>query len=39
MKEDPNSVANGRVQRLVANEKKSRNTFSPLPIFPPTNFT
>jgi hypothetical protein len=30
VKEDPNPVANGR---------KRRSTFSPLPTFPPTNFT
>jgi len=47
VKEDLNSVANGRFQCLVAlerfhclvaNGRKRRNTFSPLPTFPPTNF-
>jgi hypothetical protein len=65
-KEDPNSVANGRFQCLVAlgrfhclvvlgrfhclvanerfqcsmaNGRRRKSTFSPLPTFPPTNFT
>jgi hypothetical protein len=45
MKEDPNLVANGRFQCLmalgrfqclVALERKKRSTFSPLPTFSPT---
>jgi hypothetical protein len=27
------------VPSLVTNERWRKNTFSPLPIFPPTNFT
>jgi hypothetical protein len=32
----PKLVANGRFQSLVANGKEGKNTFSPLPTFPPT---
>ncbi len=32
-------VALGRFHCLVANGRKRRNTFSPFPTFPPTNFT
>jgi hypothetical protein len=50
VKEDPNSVANGKFQCLVALERfqclvangrkrKKGNTFSPLLIFPTTNLT
>jgi hypothetical protein len=50
MKEDPNSMANGRLHclvalerfhYLVANGRRKRNTFSPFshfPTFPPINF-
>jgi hypothetical protein len=38
VKENPNSLANGRFQCLVANGRRRRNTFSPLPTFPPINF-
>jgi hypothetical protein len=34
MKEDPNWVTNGRFQCLVANGRRRRSTFSPLPTFP-----
>jgi hypothetical protein len=36
--EDLNSMALGRFHCLVALERRRRNTFSPLPTFPPTNF-
>jgi hypothetical protein len=48
VKEDPNSMANGRfhclvaLERfhyLVANGRRRKSTFSPLLISPPTNFT
>jgi hypothetical protein len=48
VKEDSNSIANGRFQCLVAlerfqclvaNGRKKKNTFSPLPTFLPRNFT
>jgi hypothetical protein len=39
VQEDPNSVANGRFQCLVANGRRKRSTFSPLPTFFSRNFT
>ncbi len=45
VKEDSNLVANGRRRRrrrfqcLVVNGRRRRSSFSPLFIFPPTNFT
>ncbi len=34
MKEDPKSMGNGRFHYLVANGKRKKNTFSPLPTSP-----
>ncbi len=39
VKENPNSMAKGRFQCLVANGKKMRSTFSTLPTFHPNFFT
>jgi len=39
VKKDPNLVANGRFQCLVAFGREGETSFSPILIFPLTNFT